>query len=372
MIARLPPVGHRVRIARAGALPRYPGYEETWLDSGTSALALAIKAACARRPEVTAPEVILPAYGCPDLVAASVHAGVRVVLADISPDDPGFSLEALEAAISPRTVAVVAVNFLGIAERLASIRHLLRRHGDIALIEDNAQWYPEVPYALEGDYVCLSFGRGKPVSVLSGGALLRSLAAPEAPAIHGVAYPARPSRGEWELRLYNWLLHPLLYGLLCRIPGTQLGATRYDELREVAGFPPERLSLLMANVEAHLQRTAQVEERLSNALRGIAGLIDLTATLAERKRRLLRLPVLMDTRADRDRAAAALTRAGIGATHFYGAPLARIEGVGGLVVAGDAPGASAFAARLITLPVHGQVGERQVELIATILAKSAA
>src|SRR5690606_21615872 len=108
--------------------------------------------------------------GCPDLVAATVYAGLQPVLVDIGKNDPAYDLAALASALGERSLAVVAVNFLGVAERLEDIRALLPE--GCVLIEDNAQWHPPPDARLHGDYVLRSFGRGKPASVLGGGLLL--------------------------------------------------------------------------------------------------------------------------------------------------------------------------------------------------------
>src|SRR5690606_38180670 len=123
--------------------PAFERYRSVWLNSGTAALAQALIVAKRRQSSVARPQVILPAYGCPDLVAAAVFAGLEPVLVDIETDDPAYSIDALRAALSTSVVAVVAVNFLGIPERLALLRDVLQEHGQALLIEDNAQWFPE-------------------------------------------------------------------------------------------------------------------------------------------------------------------------------------------------------------------------------------
>ncbi len=89
-------------------------YELLLLNSGTAALSLAMTIA-AGSAEASSPEVILPAYGCPDLLAAAYYAGLRPVLADIQAASPRYQQAALETAITGDTVAIVAVNFLGSA-----------------------------------------------------------------------------------------------------------------------------------------------------------------------------------------------------------------------------------------------------------------
>lgn len=358
----LPPAGNPLSwVPGAGTLPDFPGYRASAVQCGTAALALALIGARLLRPEVAQPEVVLPGYGCPDLVAAAEYAGLRPRLADIGADDPAFDMPALEESLNANTVAVVAVNFLGIAERLGELRALLAARA-IALVEDNAQCYPEAT-RLEGDMVCLSFGRGKPVSLLGGGLLLwrdglagqlgqswtvRHVAA---------AAPAAAAQLRAKSAVYNLLLRPHLYLLLNRNPLLALGATRYKALPGIRAIDPLQARLLSANVERHCARTRLNEERARQLLARHPVLIDLPSRAGARSGRLLRYPLLCRDGAQRDRLWQELRREGLGATAMYQHPLPDVEGVAGRVIAGALPNAAAFARRLLTLPLH--VGVRE-------------
>lgn len=366
----LPPAGHPVVLKRSGEPPQFAGYESLWLNSGTAALVLALKLASGLKPEVERPEVVLPAYACPDLVAAAVYAGVVPVLADIGTTDPGYSLPALAAALSSRTVAVVAVNFLGIRERLEDLHALLSERGRILLVEDNAQWFPEPlgDAGLVGDMVCLSFGRGKPVSILGGGALLvkqsRSFAVPAL--MDGVQ--VETVGAAVALRLYNLLLHPSAYWMVSRNPLFSLGRTVYKPLTRLTSLPAHRLQILPGNVAAHLGRNRKAERWLHEALANVEGVVDLARETGVRAKRLLRFPVLLPDRTTRDRARERLSSLGLGATSLYTRPLPEIEGVPlPVAAAGTFPGATLFADRLLTLPVHAAVRPVHVERIRDVL-----
>lgn len=362
----LPPAGNPVVLdVKSGQLPNFSGYTACWLDSGTSALALALRVARARRPDVAKPEVILPAYGCPDLVAAAEFAGVQPVLVDIGAADPAFDPEALRVAIGERTIAVVAINFLGIAERLEALRAELASWPQVTLIEDDAQWYPEnvTHGAARGDAICLSFGRGKPVSLLGGGALLlteplASLLANQPVEPAGVA----PSRS--KLAIYNLMLHPGAYGLLTRLPFLGLGRTAFDPLERISHMDSGRLGLLGANVSANMQRDRLIERRIGELL---PEALDLPRHCNSRAGRLLRYPVICADRAQRDELWRRLQDAGLGATAMYQRVLAEIDGVGARVrISGSSEGAHRFADRLLTLPTHAGVDPRSLERMARI------
>ncbi len=362
----LPPAGHPLLWRLDDApLPSLPGMTSIGLHSGTAALAAAMLLARLRRSGVAAPQVILPGYGCPDLVAAVRFAGVEPLLVDIGGDDPGYDLDALHAALSPRVVAVVAVNFLGIAERLSTLRALLNSSGfDIALIEDDAQWFPELESqvnAARGDLVCTSFGRGKPVSLLGGGLLwVDADHAALIPQLPIVAAQTPGSSFRLKTFLINALLRPRLYGLVNRNPLIELGRTCFKPLSELRTLDPLRAALLPLNVATHLARVRDSERALASLLAETPTLIDLPAAAGERAGRLLRYPLLCRDRAQRDAIWQALHNGGLGATAMYQRVLPEVEGVGEVTVAGALSGARHFAGRLLTLPVHAGVGPRHL------------
>ncbi|MFT3929937.1 MAG: DegT/DnrJ/EryC1/StrS family aminotransferase [Spongiibacteraceae bacterium] len=359
----LPPAGHPMVLHGAAAAPEFAGYRATWVQSGTAALALALIAARRRSPQIENPAVILPGYACPDLVAAALFANVQPILVDIGCDDPGYDLTALRAAMSPSVVAVVAVNFLGVSERIAQLREIISACSTALLIEDNAQWFPE-PFpqaALQGDLVCLSFGRGKPVSLLGGGVLLAKNGI-EMPEIGDIVQPAMSAGSAFFAKAcaYNALLSPRLYGLVSRLPFLQLGVTKLKPLSEIRAMDLHRQGLLAANIHTHLQRS----QHCSDALQALIpnSILDIASRAADRRGRLLRYPVLLADRDKRDNLLARLQHAGLGATALYQCVLPEITGVAPHVhIVGALNGAKAFAARLLTLPVHSGVSAADVE-----------
>lgn len=371
----LPPAGNPI-ILRSEQVPELPwpaGFHALPVNSGTAALALALLAARLRHPEVAAPEVVLPGYGCPDLVAAARFAGVRAVLADIGANDPGYDLASLVSVLNDNTVAVVAVNFLGIAERLRELRDIVDAWPRIALVEDDAQWFPEpLPGAdLRGDAVCLSFGRGKPVSLLGGGMLLLREAFLQTDALatlaRAIAAPSVDGRLMLKARLYNLLLSPYLYPAINRNPLFKLGRTVFKPLAAARGLDARRQQLLRANIHDYLARPQRAAEQLRA---GLSREKNLPLLLASRGARLLRYPVLCRDAAERDALLGRLQRAGLGATALYQRHMPEVEGVGDQVevrVALD--GAREFAGRLLTLPVHAGVMARDVGKMLEIIVK---
>lgn len=367
----LPPAGEPVLLGiQSREVPEFADYTAIWVNSGTAALALSLLAARRRSPAVAQPEVVLPAYCCPDLVAAARYADVTPVLADIANDDPGFDLASLQRVLSPRTIAVVAINFLGIRERLGNLRDLLSEYPAAVLIEDNAQWFPARGDELVGDAVCLSFGRGKPVSLLGGGALLLRGALAQID-LHAAIAPCTGESAALRLKLraYNLLLQPSLYGLLSRNPLLQLGRTVYKQLDSIAAMDRQRSELLASNIQAHMERGSIAAARINEF---VPAAINLPARLGGRVHRLLRYPLLCEDGRQRDDLLQRLRRAGLGATAMYRSTLPQIEGVPHLAAQGGFPGAEEFAGRLLTLPTHSGVDAESLARMAAIFRRASA
>ncbi len=373
----IPPVGYPVCMQPGGdggnAVQQFAGYDEVLLASGTAALAAAMRIASIDRGNPARGEVILPAYGCPDLVAAAVFAGLQPVLVDIEPAFHGYALDPLRAAITEDTVAVVAVNLLGVRERLNEITSVLNSApAAVALIEDDAQWLPEPgddAAELRGDFVVNSFGRGKPASLLGGGRLLfrRRYAGHAAQLDVGVT-PQQGVRTRLSTFAYNRLLHPFCYRLVSALPMLNIGATVYHELPALAAMNGLQQSWLEANVRRYLQRSRDGERRLTDALAGHAQFVDLAATAPAGYGRLLRYPLQLRDPESRDDWLQRFNAAGFGATAMYQQPLAAIDGVGPRVqLRGTTANAGHYAAGLLTLPLQAGMGAAAIARMLAIL-----
>jgi dTDP-4-amino-4,6-dideoxygalactose transaminase len=103
------------------------------VNAGTSALYLALTGLGIGPGD----EVIVPGFTFVASISSVVYARARPVLAEV---DATFDLDPadVEARITPRTRAIVAVHMLGAPARLAELRDIATRH-DLALIEDAAQ-----------------------------------------------------------------------------------------------------------------------------------------------------------------------------------------------------------------------------------------
>jgi dTDP-4-amino-4,6-dideoxygalactose transaminase len=130
------------------------------LNSGTSALHLALLAAGVGPGD----EVITVPFTFVASVAAVTYAGARPVLVDIDPRSFTLDPSAIEAAITPRTKAILPVHLYGQSADMDPIMEVARRHG-LVVIEDAAQAhgakYKGRAVGGIGDMACFSFYPGK-------------------------------------------------------------------------------------------------------------------------------------------------------------------------------------------------------------------
>lgn len=120
-------------------------------------------------------EVIVPAYTFMATATACLLAGTMPVFVDVEADSYTMDPAALEAAITPRTQAVIPVHIAGLPADMDRILDLARRHG-LAVIEDACQahgaaWKGRRVGAL-GDLGCFSFQSSKNINAGEGGAIV--------------------------------------------------------------------------------------------------------------------------------------------------------------------------------------------------------
>ena len=378
MFYQLPPVGNPVRLkdSRDGESllqDIFSPYTPRFFDSGTAALAASILAAISVKG-VSEPEVILPAYGCPDLVSAVVYAGAKPVLVDLEVDRPWMDLEQVSAHVTANTVAIIAASLCGIPERLAALRQITEPPA-VLLIEDSAQLFPgSIAEAnWQGDLVVISFGRGKPVSLLGGGAVLfrdEALGSllPDDPAL--TAATGQQLAYRLKVLLYNLLISPRCYWALQWFPFLHIGETHYQTLEGIYPLDPVRRSILGANIKNHLQLDPGRQAALSGVLASLADdtIVNLPkACQMPAQQPLLRYPLLIDA-AVRNRVYSRLSGSGLGVSIMYPGILPTISGLDALLAEqGSFPAAEQFAARLLTLPTHAGVRRGDIQTMAAIM-----
>lgn len=174
------------------------------VSNGTAALHIAMLAANIQPED----EVIVSSITFAASANCVRYCGATPVFADIRPDTYNIDPESIAAHITPRTKAVVAVDFTGQAVELDRIRALCEEHG-LLLIEDAAHSigtrYKGAPIGSLADMTTFSFHPVKTVTSGEGGAvttndeaLYRKLTLFRAHGItHKMSDMAHPSDNPW-------------------------------------------------------------------------------------------------------------------------------------------------------------------------------
>ncbi len=120
-------------------------------------------------------EVIMPSFTFVSTANAFVLRGAVPVFVDIREDTLNLDERLIEAAITPRTRAIVPVHYAGVACDMDAIGAIAARHG-LRIVEDAAQGimsgYKGRPLGAIGDIGCFSFHETKNVISGEGGSLL--------------------------------------------------------------------------------------------------------------------------------------------------------------------------------------------------------
>ncbi|WP_123511351.1 dTDP-4-amino-4,6-dideoxygalactose transaminase [Pseudomonas frederiksbergensis] len=154
-----------------------------WIEESTGSVKALLTHSCTAALEMTAllldiqpgDEVIMPSYTFVSTANAFVLRGAVPVFVDIREDTLNLDERLIEAAISPRTRAIVPVHYAGVACEMDTIMDIARRHG-LKVVEDAAQGvmasYKGQALGSIGDLGAFSFHETKNVICGEGGALL--------------------------------------------------------------------------------------------------------------------------------------------------------------------------------------------------------
>jgi dTDP-4-amino-4,6-dideoxygalactose transaminase len=120
-------------------------------------------------------EVIMPSFTFVSTANAFVLRGGVPVFVDVKADTLNIDERCIEAAITPRTKAIVVVHYAGVACEMDRIMEIATRHR-LLVIEDAAQGimstYKGRPLGSIGHMAALSFHETKNITSGEGGALL--------------------------------------------------------------------------------------------------------------------------------------------------------------------------------------------------------
>jgi perosamine synthetase len=325
-------------------------------DSGIACFYLALsvlKAGSDRR------EVVIPAYTAESLVVAIRKAGLIPVLCDIRMEDFNSGPEQLLSAISPKTLAIVAVHMFGIPiNDIGKLKEAIPP--EVCFIEDCCQAeggkVNDLPVGSFGRISFFSFNRGKNFS-LSGGGAIATDDPGLAQEISKFLWQAEkdPLFREFLLGGKIWLsskaTNPWVYGLVNHLIACfkENAPPKEIAVKQLSGLRGALARVLLPRKKDWFFRRNANGEYLSNSMRTVLGL-----RLAQIKAGSFpvynRLPVLFEDTQILERKAKQLWNAGFENSRMYLLPLHHMFELG--YRREHFPNARYLAEHLLTLPVY--------------------
>jgi len=309
------------------------------VNSGTSALHLALLAAGVG----TGDEVITVSMTFVATTAAILYSGARPVFVDVDPVTWTMHPGSIEAAITPRTKAILPVHLHGLMADMDPIMQIARRHG-LVVIEDAAQAhgaeYRGRRAGSIGDLGCFSFYPGKNLGAFGEG---------------GAVVTDRPELARRVSLLRDW--------------GQE---TKYNHVIPGYNYRMDEIQSAILNVKLdYIERWT--EARRSLAERYNALLSDLSCPRPQPPRYARHVYHVYAVRLPwRDEALTLLRDSGIGAGIHYPVPVHLQTAYAELGYrAGDLPITEMLANDFLSLPIYPELLPEQVVEVASTLRNAA-
>ncbi|MEH2526369.1 MULTISPECIES: DegT/DnrJ/EryC1/StrS family aminotransferase [unclassified Bradyrhizobium] len=302
------------------------------VGSGTDALILALKALDVGRGD----EVITVSHTAVATVAAVLAVGATPVLVDVDPTFYTLDPSALDAAVSERTKAAIAVHLYGQTADLDAI-HLFAKRNRIWVVEDCAQaaggFYRGRRVGTYGDIGCFSFYPTKNLGGIGDGGMVVA------------ADPAIADRVR-QLRQYGWDDRRQT-----RKPGVN---SRLDEIQAAI------LGVKLPFLDSDNARRRAIAARYGA---GLAGLPLTTPAQRPGCEHVYHLYVIAC--ADREALRSSLVKSGIDSSVHYPLPVHRQAGyMEAAVFPRDGlPVTERLVDRILTLPLYPEIKDSDVEII---------
>lgn len=323
--------------------------------------------------------VALPAYTCFSVAASAVRAGLKLYPIEIDPVTLDFDFDCFGRVQKDKLLCIVSAHLFGFVNDLTRTKAIANEAGAF-LIDNAAQAFGATRdgrlAGTGGDVGIYSFGRGKALSAIEGGAIVTD-SDELASALRDEHLPENGSFLHetgllFELFAYSALLRPRLYWIAEGLPFLKLGITEFDVKFPVRNLP--RLSgELIARLLDQLERMNQIRRRnaasITNALRGSSSLF-FPQPSADCQPAMVRLSVIARDAGTRTRAVSRLRRECFGASAFYPSAICDIPGIDSHMADSDfhRKNAERLSHTLFTLPVHPFVGERDIARMIDILS----
>ncbi len=325
--------------ARAG-VPRVAA-----VSSGTAGLHLCMRLAgiSAGDEVVTTPFSFVASANC------ALYEGATPVFADIDPDTLNLDPAAVEAAITPRTKAILPVHIFGYPAELDELEAIAERHG-LAIVEDACEAlgaeYRGRLIGSSGHPAVFAFYPNKQMTTGEGGAVAVA-SEDEWALLKSLSNQGRSDSGEWltHARLgYNYRLDDL---------SAALGLAQLERLDEI------------------LAARAEVAQRYGDLLAGVEGVEPPLADDEDHRRSWFVYVVKLAAGLDRNGVMAQLGEQGVASKPylpsihlqpFYRERFGYREGM--LPVSEDA------SARTLALPFHARLPAEDQERVVDVLARA--
>ena len=182
------------------------------------------------------------------------YLGADVVLVDIDPATLNIDPQAVEAAITPRTKAIMPVHFAGLAADMPAILDIARRHG-LKVVEDAAHALPttsegQLIGTLNSDATVFSFYANKTITTGEGGMLVTRDAALAQRArtmrLHGMN---RDAFDRFTAKVPSWYYEVVAPGFKYNLTDIA-AALGIHQLRRLQAFQQKRVELAAAYEQA--------------------------------------------------------------------------------------------------------------------------
>ncbi|MGO4441347.1 DegT/DnrJ/EryC1/StrS family aminotransferase [Rhizobium sp. RAF56] len=310
------------------------------VNTGTSALHLALLAAGVGPGD----EVVTVPFTFVATASAICYTGATPVFVDVEPVTLTMDAAKLEAAITPRTKAIVPVHLYGQMANMDAIKAIADRHG-VAVIEDACQAhgaeYKRHRAGSIGVSGCFSFYPGKNLGACGEGGIVVTSDDEHAKAIRMLRDWGQEQRYHHALKGFNY-----------RMDGIQ-GAILRVKLRYLEDWTEAR--------RAHARRYSSLLAEAANLE---------TPVEAANRRHVYHVYAVRSR--DRDGLQRALQAEGIQSGLHYPIPVHLQKAHADLgYLPGDFPQSEAAAREMLSLPIYPELTARQVEQVAAALRQDA-
>lgn len=362
--------GYATRLER-GIKEHFDVRHLFFVSSGKAALALilaALKSLSDRR------QVVIPAYTCFSVPSAIAKAGLEITLCDVDPLSFDFDYKLLPQVMTSNTLCVVPDHLFGIPSDMDRLVALCKDRG-VFIVEDAAQAmggrYKGKTIGTIGDVGFFSFGRGKNITCGSGGVIVTNsdaIAKAVAAQYANLREPGVASalKDFFQVLFMSVFIRPSLYWLPAGMPFLRLGETIFHK-----DFPVEKLSRRKAGLLRHWwKRLTQSNQTRTETAIYLSERLQMKAPWPP-PIPYLRLPVLMDSREARDRIYSLSQKRGLGISRMYPSPINDIEEIKASFKGKDFPAAEMIAEKLLTVPTHHLLSEKDKKSISELFREAA-